>query len=181
MSSPNMKLKFARTAIYLMFVGATLLLRAQDAAQPRVDLQPRPEELLAPIPTPSASPDLAPLSKLDEAFKQTSLGKAADEFRVRTEVRKLQNLAVNDPAVVAARAAAESARTDLEKRRRLRDYYNIYYGRMRALTSNAETQAALDKFKTDHLAMLSQPRVRHETDAALPTPTAARVSRKHRQ
>jgi hypothetical protein len=90
----------------------------------------------------------------------------------------LQNLAVNDPAVVAAKAAAESAPTDLEKRQRLRDYYNVFYGRMRSLTSNAETQAAVDKFKAEHLVLLNQPNVRHETDGALPAPSPSRPAHK---
>ncbi len=156
--------------LLLIIVGVASISRAQDAAQPTVDLQsPRDQPTTVPAATPSNLPDVPELSKLDEAFKQTSLGKEADEFRLRVEVRRLQNLTVNDAAVIAARAAAESARTDLEKRQRLRDYYNIYYDRMRALISSAETKAALDKSKVQHLALLNQPRVRPETDAAVPT------------
>jgi hypothetical protein len=155
---------------------------AQDAAQPSVDVQPQPEQPAEPaVPTPSGSPELPELSKLDEAFKQTSLGKAADEYRIRVEVRRLQNIVVNEPVVVAAKAAAETATTDLEKRQRLRDYYNIYYGRMRSLTSSPETRAAVDKTKGEHLALLNQPRVRHETDAGLPTPSPTRSPHKDKK
>jgi putative endonuclease len=173
-----------RVAVWL--TGAVLIMwgsgvRAQDAAQSSVDLQTRGEQSAVPTATPANPPDVPELSKLDEAFKQTSLGRAADEYRLRIEVRRLQNLVVNDPAVVAAKDAAESARTDLEKRQRLREYYNIYYGRMRALTSNAETQGAVDKVKAEHLVLLNQPRVRHETDGALPTPPPRKKHKKKKQ
>jgi hypothetical protein len=178
MTHQRIGMKLAPIAVFLMIIVPTLLLRGQDAAQPTVDLQPRNEE---PAATPTNLPDVPELSKLDEAFKQSSLGKAADEYRLRIEVRRLQNLAVNDPAVVAAKAAAESAPTDLEKRQRLRDYYNVFYGRMRSLTSNAETQAAVDKFKAEHLVLLNQPNVRHETDGALPAPSPSRPAHKHKK
>ena len=170
----------AHSSLFIIILSSLALasvLHAQEAAQPTVDLQPRAEEPTA-IPTPVNPPEVPELSKLDEAFKQTSLGKAADEFRLRIELRRLQNQVAHDPAVVAAKDAAESARTDLEKRQRLRDYYNTYYGRMRSLSSNSETRAAVDKAKTEHLAMLNQPRVRHETDGALPTPSPGRKHKK---
>ena len=165
-------------ALLLTSTGAS---HAQDAAPPTVDLQSRSDQAAVPAATPSNPPDVPELSKLDEAFKQTSLGKAADEYRLRIELRRLQNLVGNDGAVLAAKAEAESAGTDLEKRQRLRDYYNIYYGRMRSLTSNPETQAALEKFKAEHLVLLNQPNVRHETDGALPGPVRKRKqkSKKH--
>ena len=178
MTYQRIGMKLAPIAVFLMIIVPTLLLRGQDAAQPTVDLQPRNEE---PAATPTNLPDVPELSKLDEAFKQSSLGKAADEYRLRIEMRRLQNLAVNDPAVVAAKAAAESAPTDLEKRQRLRDYYNVFYGRMRSLTSNAETQAAVDKSKAEHLVLLNQPNVRHETDGALPAPSPSRPAHKHKK
>ena len=168
-------------AVFAVISGTVSLSHAQDAAQPTVDLQSGNDQAAVPAATPSNPPDVPELSKLDEAFKQSSLGKAADEYRLRIELRRLQNLVGNDSAILAARAAAESARTDLEKRQRLRDYYNIYYGRMRSLTSSPETQAALEKFKAEHLVLLNQPTVRHETDGALPAPVRQRKqkSKKH--
>jgi hypothetical protein len=41
---------------------------------------------------------------------------------------------------------------------------------MRALASSAEMKTALDGLKTEHLSRINQPRVRHLTDGALPTP-----------
>ena len=142
---------------------------AQDTAPPAVDLysgQKEPEVTPEPL-----APNVPELSQLDEAFKQKSLGKEADQHRVHIEWRQLKNQVVNDPSVRAAKAAALAARTDLEKRNRLRNYYNVYYDRMSALASSAEMKLALESLKTAQLSRINQPRVRHETDGAPPTPT----------
>jgi hypothetical protein len=124
-------------------------------------------------PAPAAAPEatLPERAQIDEIFKQTSLGKEADERRLHIEWRQLQNQIVNEPDIVAAKRSAESARTDLEKRQLLRDYYDLYYGRMRVLARSAEMKTALDQVKIAHLTQTTQPRVRHETDAGLPTPS----------
>src|SRR5207248_8901625 len=106
-----------------------------------------------------------------EIFKQTSLGKEADERRLHLEWRDLANRVINDPDVVAAKRAADTARTDLEKRQLLRAYYDLYYGRMRAMASSPEMKKALDELKLAHLSRTSQRRVRPEEDADLPTPS----------
>jgi len=155
--------------------GAALMTRGQDAAQPTVDLHPKASPENPPAPLPATSPELPELSQLDEIFKQTSLGKTADEYRMRVEWRKLQNQVENEPAVVAAKKTAEAAHTDLEKRKRLGDYYNIYYERMQALAGTPEMKAALDGFKAGHLGMLVQPRVRpapSPASSATPAPSA---------
>ena len=87
------------------------------------------------------------------------------------EWRQLQNQIVNEPDIVAAKRLAESARTDLEKRQRLRDYYDLYYGRMRVQARSAEMKTALDQLKIAHLSQTSQARVRHESDSDLPRPS----------
>ena len=110
-------------------------------------------------------------AQIDEIFKQTSLGKEADERRLHIEWRQLQNQIVNEPDIVAAKRSAESARTDLEKRQRLRDYYALYYGRMRVMARSAEMKTALDQLRIAHLSQSTQPRVRHESDSDLPTPS----------
>jgi hypothetical protein len=152
-------MKLTMLIVYAL-IGATFTLRGQDAAPAIVDLPTEKTQAPTPAPSPSAIPEVPELSQLDQAFKQSSLGKAADEYRVRVEWRRLQNRVVDEPDIVAAKAAAQSARTDLEKRDRLRDYYNIYYGRMRALASSDEMRKALDSFKAEHLKLLDQPRVR---------------------
>lgn len=159
-------------------IYTSLTLCAQDATQPTVDLRPKTNEQNVPAATPPPTPALPELSQLDEAFNKTSLGKDADEFRQRVELRRLQNEVVNEPAVVAAKTAAASARTDLEKRQRLREYYNVYYGRMALHASNAEIRTALEKAKAEHLALLYQPRVRPEPGIS---PTVPPKKHKHKK
>src|SRR5262249_1215552 len=93
---------------------------------------------------------------------------------------QLKNQTVNDPAVQAAKAFAQAARTDLEKRNRLRDYYNIYYERMSALATTPEIKLALQALKTSHQGILDQPRVRPSPtpECATPTPTPSRIPKK---
>ena len=151
----------------LLCVGAVLL-KAQEATD--ADLQSTPKEQSRHSP-PVPETGIPDLSQVDEIFKQTSLGKEADERRLHIEWRELANRVVNNPDIAAAKAAAESARTDLEKRQRLRAYYDLYYGRMRSLASSAEMKNALDQLRVAHLSQTSQPRVRAAEDSSLPTPT----------
>jgi hypothetical protein len=172
--------------IIAVLLGVTAALRAQDTAPPSVDLysgQQQPEATTTTSPEPTG-PNLPELSQLDEAFKQRSLGKEADARRLHIEWRQLKNQVANDPLVRAALATTQTARTDLEKRKRLRDHYNVYYARMSALASSVEIKLALESLKTLHLGMLAQPRVRPSTDdslpAATPFPTPAHKHRKQR-
>jgi hypothetical protein len=71
--------------------------------------------------------------------------------------------------VQAAKTYAQSARTDLEKRHRLREYYDIYYQRMAALAVTPEIKSTLQSLKTIHEGLLAQPRVR-PTPPGSPTP-----------
>jgi uncharacterized surface protein with fasciclin (FAS1) repeats len=80
---------------------------------------------------------------------------------------------VNDPSVRAAKAAALAARTDLEKRNRLRNYYNVYYDRMSALATSAEMKLALEAFKGAYFKAIDQPRVRPSPTASSQAPTAS--------
>jgi hypothetical protein len=180
-------MKLIRLILLGILGSITLTLHGQDAAPPSVDLysgEKQPEVTATPFPEANGPPDVPELSQLDEAFKRTSLGKEADERRLHVEWRHLKNQVVNDPEVRAAKATAQAARTDLEKRNRLRNYYKIYYGRMSALASSAEMKLALESLKTSHLNKTDQPRVRHETDGGLPTETPSPGSaskRKHKK
>lgn len=145
---------------------------AQVAAPSKVDLKPTPTPFpdeLAPgsAPLPSV-PQMQDLSRLDEAFKHTSIGKAADDNRERIEIRTLQNRIADDPDIVAAKKNAEAARTDLEKRERLRAYYQLAYGRMRRSASSGDTRKALDDEEAAHLKLLDQPRVRPVPGGTIP-------------
>jgi uncharacterized surface protein with fasciclin (FAS1) repeats len=148
--------------------GLTLTLHGQDAAPPSVDLFEegnQPAQTPTPSPEPNG-PDIPELSQLDQAFKQTSLGKQADQYRVHIQWRQLKNQVVNDPQVQAAKASTGAARTDLERRNRFRDYYNIYYQRMLALASTPEMKASLEALKNSHVGLLAQPRVRPSPSAS---------------
>src|SRR5438128_1124594 len=131
--------------IAAVLVGIALIIVGQEAAPPSVDLysgQNQPETSVTPSPEPNG-PELPELKQLDETFKPKSLGKAADALRIQVEWRELKNRTVNDREVQAAKAYAQAARTDLERRSRLRDYYNIYYERMSALATSLEIKLAL--------------------------------------
>src|SRR4051794_4517908 len=156
MLQPMMKLCFV--SIALLFLAPPIA-RAQDAAPAAVDLEARPSP--ADIPdetTPSpAAPQLPDLSKLDEAFKRTSIGQAGDENRQRIEIQLLRNRFTNDADIKTAKQNAEAARTDVEKREGLRNYYHVLYGRMRRSASSEGTRKALDQEEASHLAALDQP------------------------
>ena len=159
-----------------MVVSASLTIHAQDAAPPSVDLysgQNQPEASATPSSEPNG-PELPEISQLDQTFsKPKSLGKEADALRVHVEWRQLKNRIANDPAVQAAKAYAQAARTDLEKRNRLHAYYDVYYERMAALATTPEIKVALQVLKATHQYLLAQPRVRPSPtpEGATPTPT----------
>ena len=157
------------------FCCVAWLIQAQVATDS--DLQSIRRE---PTTRPAAAPEpsIPDLSQIDEIFKQTSLGKEADERRLHIEWREIENRVANDPDIVEAKRFAEAARTDLEKRERLRAYYNLYYGRMRELASSPEMKSALNQLRIAHIGQTSQPRVRPATDAALPTATPTSKPRK---
>ena len=159
-------------------IGVALLLHGQDAAPPSVDLYEGQEQFEpTPPPLPPNGPELPEISELDQTFsKPRSLGKEADAARVHIEWRQLKNRTVNDPQVQAAKAYAQGARTDLEKRNRLRNYYNIYYERMSALATTPEIKLALEGLKSSHQGLLTQPRVRPTPDTSTPTPTPSGTS-----
>jgi hypothetical protein len=153
--------KFSLSILSGTFWAGVALLHAQVAT----------DQTLEPNAT-TPEPKIPERAQIDEIFKETSLGKEADERRLHIEWRQLANQAVNDADIIAAKRSAESARTDLEKRQRLRDYYELYYGRMRALARSSEMKTALDRLKNEHLSQLTQAKVRHDSDEGLPTPSA---------
>jgi len=159
-------------------IGMALMLHGQDAAPPSVDLYEGQDQLEpTPSPIPPNGPELPEISQLDQTFsKPRSLGKEADAARVHVEWRQLKNRTVNDPEVRAAKAYAQAARTDLEKRNRLRNYYNIYYERMSALATTPEIKLALQGLNSSHQGLLAQPRVRPTPDTSTPTPTPSGTS-----
>jgi hypothetical protein len=170
-----------------LFIAA-LVMHGQEAAPPSVDLFPeqeQEEEEVSPTPPPEG-PELPELKQLDDSFKPKSLGKEADALRVHVLWRELRNRTVNDPEVQAAKKYAQAARTDLEKRNRLRNYYEVYYQRMSALATTPELKLALQALKTTHQNLLAQPRVRPSPAPEIsgtpsPTPSGTPVKKKQAQ
>jgi len=128
-------------------------------------------------PLPQSEPTVAPptpkipsLEELDQMFKQTSLGKEADEARLHQQWRELSNQTINNSDLVAARAHAEAAPTDFLKRQRLRAYYTMLYDRMRAKAQTPELKNYIDGQKAQHLSALAQNKVR-------PSPSPAATAR----
>jgi len=160
------------TIIGIAILTAARSAFAQVMTDPGLQMTPTPIPRLAPTPSITPEPAIPERAQIDEIFKQTSLGKDADERRLHLEWRQLANRVVNDPDIMAAKKAADRAHTDLEKRQLLRTYYELYYGRMRAMASSTEMKAALDQLRLAHLGRTSQHRVRPVEDASLPTPSA---------
>jgi hypothetical protein len=177
--------------IYGLIVSTALLIAAlvvqgQEAAPPSVNLLPdqgQPEEEEPSPSLPPNGPELPELKQLDESFKPKSLGKDADALRVHVLWRELKNRTVNDPEVQAAKKYALAARTDLEKRKRLRTYYDVYYQRMSTLATTPELKLALQALKTAHQSVLEQPKVRPSPTPEVsgtpsPTPSSTPVKKK---
>jgi len=160
--------------ILIAAINGVLPSYGQVMTDPGLQITPTPAPRLTPTPIPDISPEpvIPERAQIDEIFKQTSLGKEADERRLHIEWRELANRVVNDPDIVAAKKAADRAHTDLEKRQLLRAYYDLYYGRMRAMASSSQMKAALDQLRLAHVGRTTQHRVRAAEDASLPTPSA---------
>jgi hypothetical protein len=175
-------MKIYGAILSVTLVGVVLTLHGQEAAPPSVDLYDEQDQLdLPPTSEPPNGRELPEISQLDQAFsKPRSLGKAADAARIQIEWRQLKNRTVNDPAVQSAKAFAQAARTDLEKRKRLHNYYDIYYERMSALATTPELKLALQALKTSHQGRLDQPRVRPTPtpEGATPTPSGKPAKKK---
>jgi len=174
-------LLFAMLAPAFWCVAQDLLPRREESPSPNASPSPHssitptptpiPQNILGLIPppvaapSPAAAPVMPDLSQLDQVFKQPLPGKEASEHRAHLEWRELKNRTVNDPDIVAAKAAAGSATTDLEKRNRLRIYYEMLYRRMSAKASTPEMVAYLDAVKKAYLGLIDQPRVRPSSDS----------------
>jgi hypothetical protein len=181
-------MKIYGLVFFTVLLITALVMHGQEAAPPSVDLLPdqgTPEEEETSPSLPPNGPELPELKQLDESFKPKSLGPEADALRMHVLWRELKNRTVNDPEVQAAKKYALAARTDLEKRNRLRTYYEVYYRRMTALASTPELKLVLQTLKTVHQNVLAQPRVRpsptpEQTGTPSPTPTSTPVKKKHK-
>jgi len=163
--------KFFLVAASMPMMAASVFAQAAVSSSTNPQETATPQISPTPPPTEGPAPRIPSLDDLDQAFKQSSLGKAADEARLHAQWRELSNRIINDPDLVEARAHAGRAKTDLEKRHRLRAYYTMFYDRMRAQAGSPELKNYIDTHKAQHLALLAQNRVR--PSPAPPAVTAA--------
>ena len=163
--------KFLLVAASMPMMAASVFAQAAVSSSTNPQESATPQISPAPPQTEAPAPRIPALDELDQAFKQSSLGKAADEARLHAQWRELSNRFINDPDLVEARAHAGRAKTDLEKRHRLRAYYTMFYDRMRAQAGSPELKNYIDTHKTRYLALLAQNRVR--PSPAPPAVTAA--------
>ena len=161
----------------IFFIAALSMLSTTHAfGQAAVSSSANPQANATPqiSPTPSMegpAPRIPAIEELDQAFKQSSLGKAADEARLHAQWRELSNRIINDADLVAARTKADRMKTDLEKRQQLRLYYNMFYDRMRVQAASPELKTYIDTRRTQHLGLTAQNRVRPSpSPAATPKP-----------
>ncbi|MEP7071757.1 MAG: hypothetical protein ABI839_05180 [Verrucomicrobiota bacterium] len=177
-------------SLALLFLGLTPVFAQDPAANIAAEPTPLPDNVPpAPatlpglpddVPLSSPTPDKVPaLDQLDRMFKESSLGKAADEARLHAQWRTIANHVRHSPDLVAARARAERARTDDTKRKELRSYYMALFARMHAEAATPELRDYLEDRKAEHLFLLSEPKVRPETAIALPSPIATIKPQKH--
>jgi hypothetical protein len=146
---------------------------ADAAASPAPTAAVEPPSLIPPniLPGPNTTspqePPIAPaLEQLNALFKQTTLGKTADEHRLRVQTSELELRIRNDEGLHALKAEALRVPTDLERRHRLRAYYQAYYGKLLALATTPDLRDYLKAQQAAHELLLLQPRTRHETDEA---------------
>src|SRR5438874_13399733 len=167
---------------FLLVAASSLAMAASVFAQAAISSSTNPQENATPQTSPTPPPTEGPapripaIEELDQAFKQSSLGKAADEARLHARWRELSNRIINDPDLGEARAHAGRAKTDLEKRHRLRAYYSMFYDRMRAQAGSPELKNYIDTHKAQYLALLAQNRVRPS-----PAPPAAPAAGKQKE
>ena len=166
---------------FFVFMAWSLAIPLSVFGQAAVSTSANPQASATPQipPTPSIegpAPRIPAIDELDQAFKQTSLGRAADEARLHTQWRELSNRVINDADLVAARNMADKMKTDLAKRQQLRVYYAMFYDRMRAQAASPELKNYIDARKIQHLGLTAQNRVRPSPSPAAtakPKPKAA--------
>jgi hypothetical protein len=177
-------------AALLVATACTLAAQQPDLPKPESEepaASPAPSARSSPSPAPESIPQqpLSPeeraallaqpppvvpsITELDEPFKDKPISPLAEAAERRAQWRELRNRVANDADLRAVRRKAEAARTDLEKRKLMRAYYELYFGKMIALTPDPGLKSYLNDRKNEHVRALPQPRVR-------PSPTPAKVT-----
>ena len=154
-------MRLASALLIAWLLAVPLPVFGQEAVSSSTNPQASPTPQISPTPPiEGPAPRIPAIDELDQAFKQTSLGRAADEARLHAQLRDLSNRIINDSDLVAARTKADQMKTDLEKRQQLRLYYTMFYDRIRAQAASPELKNYIDAHKTQHLGLTAQNRVR---------------------
>src|SRR5207249_8131680 len=112
--------KFFLIAASMPMIAASVFAQAAVSSSTNTQGSPAPQISPAPPQNEGPAPRIPAIEELDQACKQTSLGKAVDEARLHAQWRELSNRIINDRHVVDAQARPGKAKTDLEKSQRLR-------------------------------------------------------------
>src|SRR5205823_11491864 len=139
--------RFFLIAASMPMMAASVFAQAAVSSSTNPQENATPQTSPTPPPTEGPAPRIPAIDELDQAFKQTSLGKAADEARLHAQWRALSNRIINDSDLVAARTKADKMKTDLAKRQQLRLYYTMFYDRMRAQAASPELKDYIDTRK----------------------------------
>lgn len=145
-------MKLANPLLSMLLVAAVPLLaeETKPAPAPGKPLQlapePAPTDILIPenlpqnpkpqgsaIPQPTSMPRSTTRGVTSTPDQPNKTQAAEDEVKLRVQYRLAKNKALRDPAVQAAWHAAETARTDLEKREAMKRYYNLLNARIRKI------------------------------------------------
>jgi hypothetical protein len=143
-------MKTATTLLAALLLAGASTFAAEKKAAPAAEKplqlapEPAPTDILIPenipqnakpqgsaIPQPSSLPSSSTRNPRTAPSKPSKTQIAEDEVKQRIQYRLAKNKAVRDPAVQAAWDAAETARTDLEKREALKRYYTLLNARIR--------------------------------------------------
>lgn len=145
-------MKIAPPLLSLLLLAPAPLLAEEKPAAPAAEKplqlapEPAPTDILIPgnlpqnpkpqgsaIPQPSSMPRSTTRGVTSMPSPPNKTQVAEDEVKQRIQYRLAKNKAMRDPAVQAALAAAESAKTDLEKREAMKRYYNLLNARIRKI------------------------------------------------
>src|SRR5436190_5887630 len=108
--------KFFLVAASMPMMAASVFPQAAVSTSTNPQETATPQISPTPPPTEGPAPRIPAIDELDQAFKQSSLGKAADEARLHVQWRGLSNRFINDPDLVEARPHEGRPTTGYETR-----------------------------------------------------------------
>ena len=108
--------------------------KVPQAAPPASDLPGEPLELIPEGPKGTARPKAQP----SEPKKKSSTEQASDDLQARIRYREARTRALEDPKLQQEWDRAQAAKTEPDKRRALKSYYNLLCDRMVKIDSTVK-------------------------------------------